>query len=555
MAAGGTKSASYKKSKKTVLNKVRPNSSHVFQDTPIYDLLKYFERAPDQWAARYILILSTIILKSAVGLGSYLGEGQLPIHGDFEAQRHWMEITNHLPVSQWYFFDLEYWGLDYPPLTAYHSYIFGKLGSFLNSSWFALNDSRGIENPGIKYFMRFLVIISDFIVYGPALLHVLSLIGKRFNMNRIDHIVFTAAFLCQPGLILIDNGHFQYNSVMLGLFLFAVAELIKENYILASIWFVLAINFKQMALYYAPFIFTYILASMFYNYYDVSKSFKQLIRTFNIAKLFLVGFTVLLTQFVLLLPFIVVSFENGFTFDILRQIVIRVFPFQRGLFEDKVANFWCTTNLVIKYREIFSLTQLTRLLLALTLASIIPPNLLIMWKLLMNKKFTKNSTQKIVILLLGFAITSWGFFLFSFQVHEKSVLVPLMPTLLLALTRDHFVLVLIQWIINVTSFSMYPLLKKDNLVLQYVTCLLISNWIMGTFNIKKNTLLIPKNSLFWKLIILSSYIAMFGYHVVDQFFEPPARYPDLWLILNTTISFAYFGIFWLWLLYRAYVLN
>jgi alpha-1,3-glucosyltransferase len=47
--------------------------------------------------------------------------------GDFEAQRHWMEITSHLPISRWYFYDLEWWGLDYPPLTAYHSWLLGKM--------------------------------------------------------------------------------------------------------------------------------------------------------------------------------------------------------------------------------------------------------------------------------------------------------------------------------------------------------------------------------------------------------------------------------------------
>lgn len=49
------------------------------------------------------------------------------MHGDFEAQRHWMEITIHLPISMWYFYDLQYWGLDYPPLTAYHSWLLGKM--------------------------------------------------------------------------------------------------------------------------------------------------------------------------------------------------------------------------------------------------------------------------------------------------------------------------------------------------------------------------------------------------------------------------------------------
>ena len=38
-----------------------------------------------------------------------------------------MELTNHLPTRQWYTYDLQYWGLDYPPLTAYHSWLCGKM--------------------------------------------------------------------------------------------------------------------------------------------------------------------------------------------------------------------------------------------------------------------------------------------------------------------------------------------------------------------------------------------------------------------------------------------
>jgi len=50
-----------------------------------------------------------------------------PMHGDFEAQRHWMEVTTQLPVKVWYWHDLEWWGLDYPPLTAYHSWLVGAM--------------------------------------------------------------------------------------------------------------------------------------------------------------------------------------------------------------------------------------------------------------------------------------------------------------------------------------------------------------------------------------------------------------------------------------------
>lgn len=59
------------------------------------------------------------------------GQGNPPMYGDYEAQRHWMEITLHTPISEWYVDsaanDLSYWGLDYPPLSAYQSLAYGKV--------------------------------------------------------------------------------------------------------------------------------------------------------------------------------------------------------------------------------------------------------------------------------------------------------------------------------------------------------------------------------------------------------------------------------------------
>lgn len=61
----------------------------------------------------------------------YAGYNKPPIYGDYEAQRHWMEITVNLKPEEWYRNstknDLLYWGLDYPPLTAYHSYLMGSM--------------------------------------------------------------------------------------------------------------------------------------------------------------------------------------------------------------------------------------------------------------------------------------------------------------------------------------------------------------------------------------------------------------------------------------------
>lgn len=81
------------------------------------------------WKGLFSVVLLSLAVRMFVGLGSHSGKGFPPLFGDFEAQRHWMELTVALPSSQWYSYDLKYWGLDYPPLTALHSYAIGLVGT------------------------------------------------------------------------------------------------------------------------------------------------------------------------------------------------------------------------------------------------------------------------------------------------------------------------------------------------------------------------------------------------------------------------------------------
>lgn len=458
-----------------------------------------------------------------------------------------MEITIHLPLTKWYFYDLQYWGLDYPPLTAYHSWVFGKLGSLIDSDWFQLDISRGIENPQIKTFMRYSSIISELVIYVPAIMQLTSVLGgQRAKLGRMHQLVVIALVLTLPPLLLIDHGHFQYNSVMLGLFLFSVIELLKGNLSLAAVWFMSSVLFKQMALYYSPFIFFYILAKLF----TPKKSLFATLATLNVGKLLLVGTTVVLTVIVALAPFYLASSTSFEALTMVKQILIRMFPFERGLFEDKVANFWCTTNLVIKYNNIFTNDQLKKLSLAFTLASILPPCILSFFKMI------KRTDVPPSLVIYGFSATAWGFFLFLFQVHEKSVLVPLIPSTFLLLTMDKEAISIVQWINNIATFSLFPLLKKDGLVLQYSVLFLLINWLLGGFvyNLQQNLLWPSKLSVFHKLVVAGSYLAIVAFHIVEYNFLPPAQYPDLWVIVNTTISFGCFSIFYMWLLYKMWQL-
>ena len=80
-----------------------------------------------RWAVLPLILIIAGLFRWSAGLWGYSGYQAPPMYGDFEAQRHWMEVTTNLPTSQWYFHELEWWGLDYPPLTAYHSWLLGKM--------------------------------------------------------------------------------------------------------------------------------------------------------------------------------------------------------------------------------------------------------------------------------------------------------------------------------------------------------------------------------------------------------------------------------------------
>ena len=114
--------------------------------SPAFPLVAFFwpaRKGTSQWVILPLVLMVVGLFRWCAGLWGYSGTDLLPqlhfiglpmlgfqtppMHGDYEAQRHWMEITTQLPVSEWYFYDLQYWGLDYPPLTAYHSWLLGKM--------------------------------------------------------------------------------------------------------------------------------------------------------------------------------------------------------------------------------------------------------------------------------------------------------------------------------------------------------------------------------------------------------------------------------------------
>lgn len=285
-----------------------------------------------------------LCLRSTISLQSYSGMAKPPMFGDFEAQRHWQEVTVNLPAAQWYQStpdnDLQYWGLDYPPLTAYHSLLNGLIGRRMNSSYVELKSSRGITTEQHKYFMRLTVLVVDALLYLPCVYVAIRTVQKRFLIKSEQNVIAYFAAAIYPAQILIDNGHFQYNNVSLGLAMLSIALMVQARYCWGALVFTLALNYKQMELYHSLPIFFFLLAQCLPRL-----SIQSNLRFGNgLLRLIKIGATVVATTVLLYLPWIIGGQQE------IKQVLHRLFPIARGVFEDKVANFWCIVNVVHKIK-------------------------------------------------------------------------------------------------------------------------------------------------------------------------------------------------------------
>ena len=84
-----------------------------------------------------------------------------------------------------------------------------------------------------------------------------------------------------------------------------------------------------------------------------------------------IGGTVLLTFGAMWFPFCLVQTSHTCT-SVVLQILTRIFPFSRGIFEDKVSNVWYLLSVIYDYRDMVSREVLVRVSLLLTLTLLFP---------------------------------------------------------------------------------------------------------------------------------------------------------------------------------------
>jgi len=498
-----------------------------------------------------------VLIRVIVGLSPHSGEGTPPMFGDFEAQRHWLEVTINLPVGDWYRQtidnDLQYWGLDYPPLTAYLSYVFGKIAATTHPSLaplVTLHKSRGHESVIGRTFMRATVVFMDALILLPALVYLSKALFRQeesptASQKQRHTLPLTQRrllpLLVLPSILLIDHGHFQYNCVCIGLALWAAMQLHHGNELLACVLFCLSLNFKQMALYYAPVFFFAMLRKAVVEEGALAD---KIVHLAKLATAVLCSFALLWAPFCLYAA--TDSGENCATS--LMHVLSRQFPFNRGIFEDKVSNLWYVASVVADPREYLSQAMLVRASLALTLALLAPTAA----SLLRNKL----TLERLLLALINSAL---AFFLASFQVHEKSLLLALVPAALFAFLGgpDHLLMI---WFQVFGCFTMFPLLRREGLALAYTGCISI---YIGASLLNRNSVSFSSiktaagSGIVERLqqgFVFMSTLGAVALHAAELFIAPPRQFPHLHPALMSLYGAGNLLLFFGFTLYRQHCL-
>ncbi|XP_062910526.1 probable dolichyl pyrophosphate Glc1Man9GlcNAc2 alpha-1,3-glucosyltransferase isoform X2 [Mobula hypostoma] len=394
--------------------------------------------------------------------------GQVISHStDFEVHRNWLAITYSLPVSQWYYEVTSEWTLDYPPFFAWFEYLLSFIAQFFDKEMLVVQNLNYASNATIL-FQRLSVITMDIVfIYG--------VIECCKNINRTKEpkeilekpdFILAVLLLWNFGLLLIDHIHFQYNGFLFGLLLLSIARMFQGRHLESALLFAVLMNFKHIFLYVAPAYGIYLLRSYCFTKSKQDGSIQW--RSFSFSRLFALGFIVC--------SVFVASFGPFVAMGQLPQVLARLFPFKRGLCHAYWApNFWALYNVVDKVLSViavklklldpalFSKASMTGGLvqefqhavlpsvsplatLICTLLSIMPA----IFHLWLKPRGPRGFLQCLILCALGS-------FMFGWHVHEKAILIAILPLSLLAVeNRKDAGIYLV--LVTTGHFSLFPLL-------------------------------------------------------------------------------------------------
>lgn len=432
---------------------------------------------------------------------------------DFDVHRNWMSITYNLPIKEWYFDTTSEWTLDYPPLFAVFEFFLAIVAHLLGLETTLILSEKGVRDGPTIIYQKISVIISDIVYYYAiyklcqSLKHQVSQpsgVEKKENnadlgkiprgegQNLIDAILrpdkesgISLMLLVQPGLLMVDHVHFQYNGLLSGIFLLAMASVVDGKYILGSFWFATLLNMKHIYLYCAPAFGCYLLTS--YCLEQSANNSRKILQ-------FLKRTSQLSTVVILVFAITFGPFADS---DNLKQILVRLFPFKRGLTHAYWApNLWSLYNaadkvLVTIFRESlrakFNIDTISRSTSVSStsglvqeyqhqyLPTITPLTTLVLvaiFTLPLIIKFTLNIGRRSSDLFIrSVVVASFTAFMFGWHVHEKAIIAVLLALIPVAF-RDHNLHPVLLRLTLAGTYSLFPLLFRPAEYIVKVTILI-----------------------------------------------------------------------------------
>ncbi|XP_030033553.2 probable dolichyl pyrophosphate Glc1Man9GlcNAc2 alpha-1,3-glucosyltransferase isoform X2 [Manduca sexta] len=377
--------------------------------------------------------------------------------------------------------------------------------------------------------------------------------------------------ICNPGLLMVDHIHFQYNGFLYGILLLSICSMINSNHLQAALWFAILLNLKHIYLYVAPVYIVYLLRT--YCFMVVSADGTNTAwYSFSITNLLTLGVVVTAVFCVSFGPFL----------DHLPQIFARLFPFKRGLCHAYWApNFWALYNfgdkiiqhfmvklgLDIKKTEASMTGGLVQEFSHSVLPSITPtitfvltfismlPALIKLWHLGADRRYRALSFVRCLV------VCATCSFMFGWHVHEKAVLMILIPMSFICVLGDiDGKLFLI--ISTVGHYSLFPLLYPKNLLAIKIFMLLThAAFAFGNIPLLYDTKGKPKRRGFLRLPMLNQLESFYIYgliilclyeHVIHVALGLNKTLPFLPLMLTSV--YCAIGVFYFWIYYYCYFL-
>ncbi|KAJ5980862.1 hypothetical protein N7481_008160 [Penicillium waksmanii] len=351
---------------------------------------------------------------------------------DFEVHRNWLAITHSLPVKEWYYEKTSEWTLDYPPFFAAFEWLMSQAAAYVDPAMLVVQN-LGYDSWQTVYFQRATVIVTELVLVFALSRYVKS----APSWDKQAAHVASLSILLSPGLFIIDHIHFQYNGFLYGILILSIVLARKQSTLLYSgILFAILLCLKHIYLYLALAYFVYL--GRFYCL-DPKNVFRP--RFFNIVKL---GVCVLGVFGIAFGPFV--------QWGQLLQLKDRLFPFSRGLCHAYWApNIWAmysfTDRALIPLAPRLGLSvnqdalnSVTRGLVGDTSFAVLPEVssqqtflLTFIFQLIPLVKLWFHSGPKWETFVGALTLCGYASFLFGWHVHEKAILLIIIPFSLIAL--------------------------------------------------------------------------------------------------------------------------